>query len=110
MWCCKKTVDGIVILCVVPGITPDLEQIDRLCETLKSSDGSPRVIVDLSAIDVANTALAARLVALHKRIVSANGKLVLCGLNRVMRDTFYGCRLNRILDICDDQEAALARL
>jgi len=110
LWCCKKTVDGIVILCVVPGVTPDLEQIDRLCESLKDSDDNPRVIVDLSAIDVASTALAARIVALQKRIASANGKLVLCGLNRVMRDTFYGCRLDRILDICDDQETALARL
>jgi anti-anti-sigma regulatory factor len=110
LWCCKKTVDGILTPCVVPGVTPDLEPIDRLCESLKGSDDSPRVIVDLSAIDVASNALAARIVALHKRIPAAKGKLVLGGLNQVTRDTCYGCRLDRILDICDDQEAALARL
>jgi len=93
----------------VPDITPELEHIDRLCEKLGRSGDIQRVIVDLSALDVTNTAMAARLVALNKRIKSAGGKLILCGLNRIVLDTFHGCRLDKVFEICDDQEAALAR-
>ena len=110
MWCCKTTIDGVIVLCLMPGITPDLEQIDRLCETLKDVEGIPSVIVDLSAIDLPSTALAARLVAFNKRILVANGRLVLCGLNPFVRETYEGCRLDKIFDMRDDQQAALASL
>jgi anti-anti-sigma factor len=110
LWCSKKTVGGVVILEVTPGITPQHEDIERLAETFVRSGGLTRVIVDLSDLELISSVFAARLVALNKRIRAARGRLILCGINRLVRETFQGCRMDRLFEISDDEGAALADL
>jgi len=106
----KKTVGGVVILEVTPGIMPEHQDIDSVAETLVRSANLRRVIVDLSDVELISSVFAARLVALNKRIRAAKGRLILCGMNRLARETFRGCRLDTLFDISEDEESALASL
>jgi len=103
-----RVVDGVVILHIVPEVTPEHADVERLCEQLVSSDDAPRVVFDLSDLDLINSALTARLIAVNKRVRAANGKLVLCGLCPIVLETFRGSRLDRVFSIAGDEEAAVA--
>jgi len=107
LWCCKKMVEGVIVLGVIPGITPDPPDITCVSDKLVGDGGIPRVIVDLSDVERISSAFAARLLSLSKRIRSAQGRFILCGLNRPVRETLHGCRLDRMFEIADDQATAL---
>jgi len=110
LWCCKRMVDDVVVLDVIPGGTPGHGQVMRVADSLVRSGDAPRVVVNLSRFDLMNSAFVARLVALNKRVRSAKGRFVLCGLNRLVWETFVGARLDKLFEVSDDQESALARV
>jgi anti-anti-sigma regulatory factor len=45
---------------------------------------------------------------LNKRVQAAEGRLILCGLHPFVREAFHDSRLERVFEISDDLEAALA--
>lgn len=110
LWCLKRTVGDVVILDVIPGIPPEHEDIERVAETLVRPGPLTRIVVNMSDLELISSVSAARLVALNKRVRAAKGRLVLCGMSRLVRETFEGCRLDRLFEISDDVEAALASL
>jgi len=110
LWCYKKNAADVVVLEVIPGMTPEHEDVERLCKTLSGCGSTPRVIVDLSDIELVGSAFVARLIAMNKRIRAAGGRLILCGLCPFVQDTFHGSRLDRVFEVAEDEEAALARL
>jgi len=110
LWCSRRTEDKAVVLKVVPGMTPEHADVERLCEALAQGGRAPNLILDLSDIELIGSALTARLIALNKQIRAAGGRLVLCGLHRLVRDTFQGSRLDRVFEVADDAQAALENL
>lgn len=108
LWCRMKVVGGVVILYVVPEVTPEHADVEHLCERLTASDDGPCVVFDLSDLDLITSALTARLIAVNKRIRAAKGKLILCGLCPFVLETFQGSRLDRVFNIANDEQAALA--
>ena len=101
VWCFQREHGDGVVLEVLPGRTPALEDIDRLTQTLLHSHNVPHVTVDLSALDIVNSALVAMLVLLNKRIRAAGGTLQLCELTPVVREIFYRFKLDTFFDIVE---------
>ena len=101
LWCCQRDSAHEVVLEVLPGRTPTVEDIERLNQALLSSGEVPHVIADLSALDLISSALVAMLVLLNKRIRAAKGTLQLCGLNEVVREVFDRFKLNSIFEIVE---------
>lgn len=111
MWCRKRMVGDAVVLQAIAGRTPEHAHVIRLCESLVACGGSPRVIVDLSELEIVNSAFVARLVSLNKRIRAAKGKLVLCGMHHILVwDAFFGSNLHTVFDISENEDAACANL
>lgn len=111
LWCRKRMVGDVVVLDVLPGRTPEHTDAVHLAKSLAARGGVPRVIIDLSELEFVNSAFVARLVHLNKRIRSANGRLVLCGMDSfLVWDAFYATNLYRVFDIAENEEAALAAL
>ncbi len=110
LWCRKRMINGIVTLDVIPGRTPEHAEVIRLAESLARSGRVPRVLVDLSRFELLSSAFVSRLVMLNKGVRRANGRLVLCGLRRFVRDTFVRTRLDTIIEVFDDEETAWASL
>jgi anti-anti-sigma factor len=110
LWCCSRTVDDPNVLEVVSGTTPTYEDIQRLCDALLASGSVPNVVVDLSDVEFVSSSFIASLVALYKRMKVADGRLILCGLQHAACAALHVSRLDRLFEISDDQEAALATL
>jgi len=102
--------DDVAVLCVIPGRTPEHTEIELLADSLINSGQVARVVVELSTLDFMSSAFIARLVALNKRTQAAEGRLILCGLHPFVREAFHDSRLERVFEISDDLEAALASL
>jgi anti-anti-sigma factor len=101
LWCVQRDNGSEVILEVVPGRTPAVEDIESLSHSLLSRDIVPHVIVDLSGLDLISSALVAMLVLLNKRIHAAAGTLQLCGLNDVVREVFFRFKLDSLFEIVE---------
>ena len=99
LWCSKRTVDDEVILEVVPGITPALDDVEGLVESLLGRGNVRRVFVDLADVDSLSCALVARLVVLNKKLEAAGRKLTLCGLRPIVREEFDCLGLDQAFEI-----------
>ena len=104
LWCCKRTVDDIVILRVLAGRTPDCSNIDRLVHALTGSGRVLRLVVDLCEQVPICSEFVDRMVALHKQIQAAKGRLVLCGLHPIVREALHTAWLDTIFEIADDED------
>jgi anti-anti-sigma factor len=101
-------VDGVTVLDIVPERTPEEVDAGRMGEALAGSGRTPRVVVDLSRLEFTSSSLLAKLIALRGHIRRAQGKLILCGMQGFVRETFASTKLDQLFNICDDEEAALA--
>ncbi len=101
LWCVRRDSVGEVVLEVVPGRTPSVEDIELLSHALLSGDIVPHVIVDLSGLDLINSALVAMLVLLNKRIHAAAGTLKLSGLSELVREIFFRFKLDSLFEIVE---------
>ncbi len=79
--------------------------------------GARRVIVDMNRLKYLSSVAFRPLLALRRKMLEINGRLVLCGLSSVVGDVFYTTRLvdatgkfSAPFEMADDVPAALARL
>ena len=109
-WCRKRTISGVAILDVIPGRTPRRPDIDGLAGSLVRSGYHKAVIVNLSDLEFVTGSLVGMLLTMSKRIRSAEGALVLCGLRPIVREIFDRFRLDKAIDAEENEEAAIRRL
>jgi anti-anti-sigma factor len=103
-----KTVGDVVILDVLPGRVP--ADVDRLADALAGTCEAPRVIVNLSGIDLVSSLFLARLLVLRRRIQREEGRFILCSAQPLVRMTLASTKLDTIFEVADDEKAALASL
>ena len=110
LWCCKREVDDVVFLSVLPYRTPEQADVKRLAESLVHSCRALRVVVDLSGLDFINSAMMAGLLVLRRRVLAAKGRLVLCGLSPHVPTVFARTQLNSLFEIVDAAADAVSTL
>lgn len=110
LWCRSKIADNADILDVLTDRTPEQADIQRLADSLAESRDVPRVVVDLSSLDRVTSLLMAKLLVLDRRMRCAEGALVLCGMQPVVRLAFVSTKLDTVFKIADDEDKALAGL
>lgn len=98
----------MAILDVLPDRTP--AEVDRIVDSRLGADDAPRVIINLSGLELVDSLFLARLLALHRAIRRVEGRLVLCCLQPMIRERLAYTKLDTVLGIADDEEAALAGL
>lgn len=86
------------------------QDIVRVSQTFLSRGNPPRVILNLSGVQLVSSSFIAGLIALNKRMRDAQGQLVLCELSPVVRETLAGAKLDRMLKIADTESQAIAIL
>jgi anti-sigma B factor antagonist len=87
--------------------TSDVDEIDGELTRLIAEHGYSKVLLDFSAVQYVSSTMLAKLVSLERRVVSAKGRLALCGLGPVLMDTFRIGQLDRVFAIYPDVESAL---
>jgi len=110
VWFRKRTADDAVILDVLPGRIPEPEDIESLCKTLVHPGAVALVAVNLSQAEIVDSTFVASLVGLRRRLLAANGKLVLYSLRRAMLEILDYTRLDEFFDTFDTEENAVSAL
>ena len=106
-WFLRRDVAGVAVLDVISGKISINQDIKRVSESLKSGDSQPRVVLNLVKQQFVSSSFIAGLIALHKHIGFANGKLVLCSLSTIVRETLNGAKLDKMLNIVETEEDAI---
>jgi anti-anti-sigma regulatory factor/predicted RNA-binding Zn-ribbon protein involved in translation (DUF1610 family) len=101
LWCRKQTLDDQVVLSVLPGRTPEQEDIERLAELLMRSDWDRCVVIDLSRLDTISTLLLARLVLLNKRVKPVMGRLIVRGVSPIIREILHRMHIDTLFEVLD---------
>jgi anti-sigma B factor antagonist len=65
------------------------------------------LVLNLESVERLSTSMVGTLIALHNKVASAGGQLVLCGIDRELYEIFAICRLPRLLRICAGEQDAL---
>jgi anti-anti-sigma factor len=108
LWYSVRPQANITIADVITGKVPTNQDIVRVSQSLISRASPPYVILNLSGVQLVSSSFIAGLIALNKRINDAKGKLVVCELTPVVRETLTGAKLDRILTLVDTESDALA--
>ncbi len=88
-----------------PQFTDDLQLLEEQLE--KCATGT---VLDFSAVRFINSTNISRLLRLRKRTVSADLKLILCGIATQLWGTFLSTGLDKVFDFSDNVTTALATL
>ena len=67
-----------------------------------------RLILDFSDVRMLSSSMLGVLIRVHHRIVAARGRLVLCSIAKPIFEVFRITNLDRVFEIYDNREQALA--
>ena len=110
VWFRLKKADDVVIVNVLPQMNPERANIQRVGEMLARSRSAPRIIVNLSLAERISSTFLNELLRLLKTVQTADGRLILCGVQPLFREVFQIANLEGIFDFSEDQETALGCL
>ncbi len=79
------------------------QRMARLVDNL----GPHRFVVDLGSVHRMGSAMLGKLIAFHKKVKQAGGRLALCSLTPDLYRKFQHTRLHTVFRICPNEEEAL---
>jgi anti-sigma B factor antagonist len=82
-----------------------LELGNELCSLVEHS-GHTKMVLDCSNVAHMPSAALNRLMVLHKKVLAAKGRLVLCGLTPAVSEVFALTKLHKMFEIQIDQRGA----
>ena len=108
LWFHVRAVDDATVLDVISGKVAINQELDKVCGMLTQDREKPCVVLNMSDVQFVSSSFIAGLVALHKRLRGADGKMIVCGMNPVVQETLHGAKLDRLLLITATEQEALA--
>jgi anti-sigma B factor antagonist len=108
VWFVRKPLNEAIVLTFLTGLVSGSESLGRLDEVTSAVGNASRIVVDLSRMRFISSMFLGMLVALHRRVVAAQGALRLCGLRSGEQEVFRATRLDTVFDIREDEASALA--
>jgi len=110
LWFSLRTSEGVTIVDVLTGKVATNQDIQRVSNAFLARGNPPRVVLNLSGVQLVSSSFIAGLIALNRRMNDAQGRLILCELSAIVHETLAGAKLDRILTILDTESQALASL
>ncbi|WP_406698751.1 STAS domain-containing protein [Singulisphaera sp. Ch08] len=68
-----------------------------------------KVLLTFEGVRFVSSSMLAQVMKLHKRLAKTKGRVRICGLNPTLREVLRASQLDRLLEVFDDDKAALAR-
>jgi anti-sigma B factor antagonist len=87
--------------------TDTIEEIGDELHSLVSDLGYTKIVLDFSKVQYIASMMLAKLAKLERHVEIAHGKLKLCGLGPILKDTIRIGHFERMFSIYDDVESAL---
>jgi Anti-anti-sigma regulatory factor (antagonist of anti-sigma factor) len=103
---------GMLLLMNRPSLTEEenLEQLERDFISLMDTYGVRQVILDLQSVNYVTSAAVGKLIALHRRLARANGRLILCSLQSNVQSTLALSQLLNYFNVTETADDALSQL
>jgi anti-anti-sigma factor len=79
--------------------------LDSLCQN--ELRNPPAVVLDLAGVSYLNSSHLARLLRLRKRVIVADGRLVLCRVTPQVLGVFHATGLDKVFTLVDDEGTAI---
>ena len=70
-------------------------------------EGHTRLVVNFAGVRYLSTEVLAILAGLQRKVDPVRGRIVLCGMDPLLRDMVRITRLDRFFDICDEEAEAI---
>jgi anti-sigma B factor antagonist len=87
--------------------TAVVDEVGEELNTLISPHGYSKILLDFSNVQYVSSTMLAKLAGLERQVELAKGKLKICGLGPILKDTFRIGHFERVFSIYDDAESAL---
>ena len=81
---------------------------EELFEAIEKK-GKTKMLLNFENVDYLSSAALGKLITLNKRLKEENGHLKLCNIKENIYEVFRITKLNKIFEIYDSEEAALAK-
>lgn len=88
----------------------NIQMIGNQLFGLVDDDGRRKIVLDFSNVEYLSSAALGKLITMNKKVGDSGGTLRLCSIRPDIFEVFAITRLNKVFDIRDDQQAALASL
>lgn len=77
---------------------------------LVEEDGRKKIVLDFTNVEYLSSAALGKLITMDKKVKASGGKLRLCNIRKDIYEVFAITRLNKVFDIRDTQDEAVAGL
>ena len=85
----------------------NIQLIGEQLFALVDNDKKKKIVLDFSNVDYLSSAALGKIIALNNKVKKEGGKLVLCKFKEDIKEVFTITRLDKLIKIVDDQQAAL---
>ena len=75
---------------------------------LTDEDGRTKIILDFANVEYLSSAALGKLITMDKKVKAAKGRLRLCNIRPDIYEVFAITKLNKLFDVCKNEEQALA--
>lgn len=75
---------------------------------LVEEDGRKKIVLDFTNVEYLSSAALGKLITMDKKVKAASGKLRLCNIRKDIYEVFAITRLNKVFDIRNTQDEAVA--
>ncbi len=77
---------------------------------LIEEDGRKKIVLDFTNVEYLSSAALGKLITMDKKVKASGGKLRLCNIRKDIYEVFAITRLNKVFDIRNTQDEAVAGL
>ncbi len=85
----------------------NVQQLGKELANLVEKEHMVKMVIDFSKIKFLSSAVLGKLISLNKKIAAEKGKLAFCNINADIMQVFEITRLNKLIPIYDDEDAAV---
>lgn len=85
----------------------NIEALGQELFALVDKDGRRKVILDFTHVEYLSSAALGKLITMHKKMMTAKGKLVLCSIRKEIHEVFRITQIDKILKLCGTLDDAL---
>lgn len=107
LWFLRQSVEGVAILAFLPGQMCDWESVEQVDDVVGAIGDSRRIVLNLSHLRSVSAAFLGMLVRLHRRMVSAQATLRICGVRPESLEVFKVTKLDKVFSIHYNEQNAL---
>ena len=105
-WFHKQETGDCIILNLIADLDLENADLDRVAGLVIQSAPAAHIVLNMSNVEFVSSTFLGRLLAMQKRVDAAQGKLVLCGMNPVVREIFQVTKLETFFHFSDDEASA----